>query len=302
VKESTKGVFRKHGWRVDRAVHNYLYFIFYKPYVHAALLATRFVTKYFSWIKPISPFVDFVFQRYHSKVLSVEDTKKIFSLNEDLRLISDETKKIVPFKYATKMIFQEPEFIAVMDCPCKKSAGAPEETINSCIAVGRGLATFWLDHCKKYNSRKINQGEALDIISDLRKKGYVTQAFFKVATGGSTGVICNCHPDYCVNLIANKLSKKISPKLKMSEASGYSIAIDEKKCDLSGDCLKNCPSGAISIRDNKLVYDREKCFGCELCVESCSKGALKLYVDREKTMPLDIDKVKELAAMSDLKN
>jgi ferredoxin len=33
--------------------------------------------------------------------------------------------------------------------------------------------------------------------------------------------------------------------------------------------------------------------GCGLCTEHCPTGALKLYVDSDKPVPLDIDLVKE---------
>ena len=41
MKESTKKVFKLHGWRVDRAIHNYIYFTFYDLYVKIALNATK---------------------------------------------------------------------------------------------------------------------------------------------------------------------------------------------------------------------------------------------------------------------
>ena len=124
-----------------------------------------------------------------------------------------QNKRIVPFKYAHKILFTDPEFIVVMDCPCKKALGDKEENINSCLFVGSGTGKFWLDRCKKYHPRRVTQQEALDLIKTFRKKGYITQAFFKVATGGSTGVICNCHPDTCVALEATALTRKIDPRI-----------------------------------------------------------------------------------------
>ncbi|MBW1894850.1 MAG: 4Fe-4S binding protein [Deltaproteobacteria bacterium] len=289
MKLSTVAVFKKHGWRIDRAIHNILYFTYYAPYVKVALVSTKFLTKYFAWVKPITPIAKAVFHRYHSKVLSKEDTKKIFTLNKNISVISDDNKKIVPYKYATKIIFQEPEHIVVMDCPCKLSTNAPQETINSCLAVGKEISMLWMEHCQKYNPRKISQSEALELIDRLRAKGHVTQAFLKVATGGSTGVICNCHPDTCVSLTASRLSKKISAQLEMNANSGYSIQIDKNKCDLGANCIDVCPVGAIKIKEGSLNYQKDKCLGCGLCAEQCLNDAISLYRDPEKTMPLDID-------------
>jgi len=43
LKESTREVFKMHGWRVDRAAHNWLYFVFYDLYVRVFLRAGNLV-------------------------------------------------------------------------------------------------------------------------------------------------------------------------------------------------------------------------------------------------------------------
>lgn len=302
MKPSTVAVFKKHGWRIDRAVHNYLYFTFYAPYIKIALAFTRFLTDYFAWFKPAALIGKAVFNRYHSKVLTRPDSVKIFTLNRDIRHIAENNKKIVPFKYATDIIFQDPAHIVVMDCPCKLATDAPADTVNSCIAVGKGISRFWMEHCQKYHPRKISQEEALELIDGLRARGHVTQAFFKVATGGCTGVICNCHPETCVSLIASRLSKKISRKLEMNAPSGYSIHIDTAKCDSSGECAATCPVGALGLANNRLTYNKDRCLGCGLCTESCPHKALSLYKDPEKVLPLDIDQIEPANPVKEVVN
>lgn len=292
MRESTKELMKKHGWRWDRAIHNYLYFAWYYPYVKTATVVVR-IADYLTWIKPLKHVGRFVFNRYHCKVISAGDTRKIFELHENINLDSEENKKIVPFKYAYRILFSDPEFVVVMDCPCKKSLGDKPENINSCIFVGSGTGKFWLDRCKKYHPRRVTQKEALDLIASFRKKGYVTQAFFKVATGGSTGVICNCHPDTCVALRASVLTRKLDKNLYMSEKSGYVLKRDLKKCKKCGTCVETCHFGANTMGKDGPLYNESLCRGCELCVENCPNGALSLYLDKEtKILPLDIDYIK----------
>ncbi len=291
MKESTKDVFRKHGWRVDRAIHNYLYFRYYYPYIKTLTTGAN-VMQYFMWLPLLRPMANFIFHRYHSKILSHGDVTKIFQLNESISRISDENKQIVPYKYATKILFDDPENIAVMDCPCKKSTGAPAEDINSCFLVGKG-AGFWLDSCKKYNSRKVSQEEALEIIRRMRKKKYINQVFFKVATGGSTGVVCTCHPDHCLSLIATRLTEALGPSVvPVSTIAGYSLKFDSSRCRECGTCADYCHFNAITFENGKRSYDNSFCRGCELCVENCPNGALELVVDSTKPAPLDLDRIK----------
>jgi ferredoxin len=274
MRQSTKVLMKKHGWRVDRAIHNYLYFRWYYPYVKTVSLFLG-PLRYLTWIKPLKYVGNMAFSRYHAKFIS----------------------RIVPYKYAHKIIFQDPEYVAVMDCPCKKSFKAPADTINSCIVVGSGSGKFWVDTCKKYNARQITQADALDMVKHYRGKGYITQAFFKVATGGSTGVICNCHPDSCVSLKASSITRKIDKNTTMNAKSGYSVRHDSAKCKKCGACVSICHFNAIEMKADGRVYNRNECMGCDLCVESCPNGALSLYVDPEKPMPLDMDLVK-----SEMKN
>lgn len=291
LKNSTKVILRKHGWRIDRFIHHYIYFVFYQPYIRAALVCINFLGK-ISWFKPLNPLIDAMYQRFHAKVLVPEHAAKILTLNEDIAAVSSRNKRIVPFKYAYKILFQEPHNIAVMDCPCRK-AFPPHEEVNCCIAVGKDLSSFWLEHCEKYNARKISQSEALGIIEAHRKTGHVTQAFFKVATGGATGVICSCRPENCISLRATAATRKFNKKLSQSASSGYSVSIDPEKCTVCGECLEYCHGGALQMKDEELMYDTALCFGCGLCVERCGKGALSLYPDSAKPLPLDVDMVRK---------
>lgn len=51
--------------------------------------------------------------------------------------------------------------------------------------------------------------------------------------------------------------------------------VDEKICDLCGDCRTFCPAGAIQEGETKLRFDYDKCIRCYCCIEVCPKGALR---------------------------
>ncbi|RJP32984.1 MAG: hypothetical protein C4536_04500 [Actinobacteria bacterium] len=298
MKESTKRVFKLHGWRVDRAIHNYIYFIFYDIYVKAALYATKAIVVLFSRVEATKYIPGFIFDRYHAKVLSRGDINKILDLEETVMLGPDTTNRIVPFKHANKIILREPTHLAVMDCPCKKELKDPCQPLASCIAIGRPVVDFWMEHCDKYNVRRIDREEALDIIDQHRKSGHINQAFFKVATGGSMGVLCNCCPKCCVSMRATAMAQKIKGAQDISQyvPSGYTVEHDTAKCELCGTCVESCHFGAIEIVGGIRVYHPEKCYGCELCVEKCSEGALSLvYKETDRGLiPLDIDLAREI--------
>lgn len=299
MKESTRVMLKNHGWRYDKFVHNYIYFVFYRPYVTVVLHTFRFLSARLTWFKPLNVIFDMAIARYHAKLLISSDATKIFSLDENVMATSAANKRIIPFKYAYDIILKEPQVVAVMDCPCVVAKKGGENLgdcgpINRCFAVGKGLATFWVEHCQKYHARYISQAEALALLRDFRKRGHITQAFFKVATGGRTGVICNCCPECCVSLEASRLLQRFRPTFNQSCESGYSVHRDAQRCKDCGICAKTCHFGAITYRDGTFGhYQKKVCMGCGLCVEHCPNEALSLYVDESKSSPLDIDLVKE---------
>ncbi|MFO7560966.1 MAG: 4Fe-4S binding protein [Desulfobacterales bacterium] len=296
MKQSSKDILKRHGWRIDRALHNFIYFYFHEQYVFVARILTKTTVVLLSWFKPIKIVPNAVFNRYHSKILSTSDVTKILTLNEDIDLGRDLNKQVLPFKYANKILFRNPKLIATMDCPCTLNQKESERChpVRRCIAIGQDFAPIWLEHCKeKYNAIQITQEEALDIIKESRKTGHITNAFLKVATGGLTGIICNCCPKCCVEIEATKLSKKIDKSISQYAPSGYSVKHDSSVCTLCGECEKACHFEAIKIEDEKFIYDRDACMGCELCVESCPSEALQLYNDPDKLLPLDLELLKE---------
>lgn len=291
MRGSTRKLARIHGWRIDRFVHNYLYFVFYHPYVRVAMALVS-LSRRLTWLKPLRIAGGMVFDRYHSKVLSAADAQKIFVLDANIHLYCQKNKQVIPFRYATKIIFQEPTHIAVMDCPCKAATGTCEP-IACCIAVGKKIADFWLDHCRKYHARRVSQQEALAIIRHFRRQRHITQAFFKVATGGSTGVICNCCPDCCVSLKATAVARCLDQGLSMNAPAGYRVWHDSTRCTQCGKCATICHFKAVWQKNGQRRYTAALCMGCELCVEHCPQQALSLEIDPTKPLPLDLDRIRQ---------
>lgn len=46
-------------------------------------------------------------------------------------------------------------------------------------------------------------------------------------------------------------------------------------CVGCGDCVKHCPTGAISLVSSKAVIDPEMCIDCGLCIKTCNYQAVR---------------------------
>ena len=287
-----KNVFRFHGLRVDRALHNIIYFAFYDIYVPLFVKLGRFLADHFGHTRLVHRMYDMVYARYHSKVITPAEFTKILTLNEDVTLGADTSKQIIPFPYANNIILEEPGYIAVMDCPCRMSRENPCQPANVCMGVGRHFAELWMDVGEKYHVRRVTQAEALQLLKDARSRGAITAAWFKVATGARTGVICSCCSCCCRGLEGMRIAAKLTAGAPLTNVapSGYRVMFDEERCVHCETCSEICKFDAMRrAADGTRIYDRLACLGCGLCVEHCQAEALRLEVDGERGWPLDLD-------------
>jgi pyruvate formate lyase activating enzyme len=47
----------------------------------------------------------------------------------------------------------------------------------------------------------------------------------------------------------------------------------QKLCINCGECIKTCPSKALSMKDGKVFWDEEKCSSCDTCINVCTHRA-----------------------------
>jgi ferredoxin len=52
--------------------------------------------------------------------------------------------------------------------------------------------------------------------------------------------------------------------------------VDKEKCTGCESCVEECPSEAISMVEEKAQVDVETCVDCEVCVDSCPAEAISI--------------------------
>ena len=58
---------------------------------------------------------------------------------------------------------------------------------------------------------------------------------------------------------------------------GYEVVVDKEKCEGCEECVNNCPVGVFQMNDSKAdPYQADLCEGCETCVSVCPSGAVTL--------------------------
>jgi NAD-dependent dihydropyrimidine dehydrogenase PreA subunit len=178
------------------------------------------------------------------------------------------THQVAAYDDAVKILAQN-ESIVVADCICRKQKAA----------IGRGCGKT-MEACFMFGSmgqyyvdrgmgRRIDVAEAVAILKKAQDSGLVTQP----ATAQNPAGMCNCCGDCCGVLSAIKKF----PKPAQVVISNHFAAVDRQRCTGCETCLERCQMDAIALDDQGLVaVDRDRCIGCGLCVTTCPTEAMQL--------------------------
>ncbi len=55
----------------------------------------------------------------------------------------------------------------------------------------------------------------------------------------------------------------------------FEVTVDKDKCTGCEECIDNCPAEVLELVDGKSEpVEMDECLGCETCVEVCPEGAI----------------------------
>jgi Pyruvate/2-oxoacid:ferredoxin oxidoreductase delta subunit len=215
---------------------------------------------------------------YHGKVIPLQAARELVSVKEDIDL--GDLEKIIPYSLARDIVFQNPDHIVVMDCPCRAARENPCQPMDVCLVIGEPFAGFVLAH-NPDRSRQITSEEAQAIIKAEDDRGHVHHAFFKDAMMGRFYAICNCCSCCCAAVNSHRNGTP------MLASSGYVAEIDADKCRACGVCEKACLFAAIS-KDGTMRVEPSVCMGCGICTNQCRFDAIHMVRDQARGEPLEI--------------
>ncbi len=70
--------------------------------------------------------------------------------------------------------------------------------------------------------------------------------------------------------------KQLIPQNEVAVKEDYRVAVREDRCNLCMRCLRIGQCLAISLRDNAIVIDNDKCVPCGTCVQICPQQAIDI--------------------------
>jgi ferredoxin len=259
--------------------------------VHSTLYAaTVTYLRILKIIVAIGPqrFRTYLGETYHSKVLRLDDARRLITVNKDIELRN--LDQVLPFRHARDVILKNPHNIVVYECPCRAQKKEPCTPTDVCLVVGDPFVDL-LRMFQPFRSRRISPDEAVRILREEDERGHVHTAWFKRTMLNRFYAICNCCKCCCLGM-----KFMAGYQVKMILPSGYRAIIGEG-CIGCGACARQCQFDAMELipvsgngSERKICrVIRERCFGCGICESKCSTGAVSLLLDSGKGVPLDIE-------------
>ena len=227
---------------------------------------------------------------YHGKVVKLRDAVQLVNQQKDLTLPVSE--RVVPFKIARDVILRNPEHVAVGTCVCRAASPNPCLPVGQqevCLYVGDPYASFLAEQNPLF--RMGSREEAVHILEDVHKRGFVHCAYFKREMGNRFCAICNCCSCCCMGIqMFHQLG--LGDQNPFLAPSGYLSQVGND-CNGCGECLEYCQFKAISLDEetSRAVIDPRNCMGCGVCEDICPIGAVTLERDPSKGEPLDIEEL-----------
>ena len=255
-------------------LHGYIYLRFQKQYLNFLIKAN-----------PTSPeFVrKFVTNRYHSKVLTREQAKKIITIDRDIPL--QNLEQVIPHEIARSIVLNASPKIVAFECGCRHSRPNPCQPTQVCLFIGEPYADFMREHHPK-ESRELTRAEALKLLDEEHARGHLHSAWFKDAMMDRFYVLCNCCKCCCGGI--ENMVKFGSPQMA---SSGYVIEANTDLCEACGNCVETCPFEALSLEEDHVALNWDKCMGCGVCVDKCPNKGLTLTRDEKKGKPLEVEEL-----------
>lgn len=172
--------------------------------------------------------------------------------------------------------------IAIGTCPCRRARNqlSDEKPNNTDMVFGRWAEEYMENYPGLY--KQIDKEEALRLVKEFDDYGYFHQLYGWTFPESAAFVLCNCAPEVCIPLQAQRARGYTSFRKGRNTAF-----VNEEAClgvEDCGICIERCPFGARSENRGKSAVNTEICYGCGLCVSTCRGGASSLRREAKREL------------------
>jgi uncharacterized protein len=214
-------------------------------------------------LEKVNPFKDYKKDEFIPVKLTVGDSQCVYNIHPELVktiLLEIKKSKAKPFLFDTNVIYNGERQNAIDHLTLAQSKGFGHAKIGASFIIADGA--FGQD------------GKEYEIDSDYIKKikipSFIGSLDSLLVLSHATGHILSGYAGAIKN-VGMGMTSKPTKQVMHSSLKPHTIY---KKCVGCGCCIKTCPVGAISFKEEKAVIDQAKCIGCGECLAACKFDAI----------------------------
>ncbi len=159
--------------------------------------------------------------------------------------------------------------ICVGSCYCRHAAKLRGEDVHDMpIEVCMWFGKRGEFASERLGGRKVSKEEAMKILDKAEEAGLVHMSR---NTTEEIEFLCNCDRWHC-GVIQSVLKQ---PKPGLVFNSGFQPQFDPERCTGCEICVDRCPPGALKMGEKNVpVVNLDRCFGCAMCAAGCEQEAI----------------------------
>lgn len=199
--------------------------------------------------------------------------------------IESEPTEFLPTDVMKEVIKQCDDIVIMDTCLCRTS--------NKCEDYPQDIGCIFLGPTSRKIPRTIGHTATVEEalahvdkadaagLSHLIGRNKIDSIWMNVRPDEGLLTICHCCPCCCLWKVLPNLHDDISSKV--TKLNGVTVTYDEEKCKNCMKCTKKdvCMFEALTLKDNKINIDPNKCLGCGLCANVCKFDAITIdYTDK----------------------
>ncbi|MCD7838988.1 MAG: 4Fe-4S binding protein [Erysipelotrichaceae bacterium] len=180
------------------------------------------------------------------------------------------------------LLKKHPDDIAVMNCMCRtiKQSDHHECHYHMPMRVCMVVGSFARQIIKYDVGDKITLDEAIKIVDECAKLGAIHTIYHYGMNSEQEEIcICNCCKDCCFIYGGYQDGTVSNINVKAYYMSTIKHIDQCVKCQ---QCIKHCPTDALSLKNNVITLESERCIGCGQCSKKCRRDVFEIVYNERK--------------------
>ena len=241
---------------------------------------------------------DEIFVLPNRNTVNKNKTSSTISANIEInQSFEKDDSEFVPSEIIKTVIKQASDIVIMNKCLCRSSNDCQDYPQDfGCIFIGPASRKI----ASKYG-RRATVEEALEHVdladsyglSHVIGRNKIDTIWMNVGPKEQLLTICHCCTCCCLWKVLPDLDDDISNKVMRLE--GVEVHTINDNCKMCKKCLGDnvCFGGAISLVDDEIRIDQDKCVGCGHCIQVCNFDAIELTYT-QKSVDSVLNRIGEL--------